>query len=325
MPRLAFRPLTVLAILALIAVVVGAQAPTPTNVDQQTAKIVVGLLEQFHMAKPQINDEIAKQWCKNFIEDLDPQKVYFEQPDVDEFMAQATTLDDRIKEGNLDFARLVFGRFLKRLDERMAVVFELIKKKPDFTIDESIVDDPDKINYPANAEEANERWRKQIKFDQLQLKIDKIADDEAVKKLTIRYRDRSRKYHQFDMTELLEFYLSSLTRTFDPHSNYMGARTFEDTIGQQLQHLSLEGIGASLESEDGYASSARSSPEWPPTRTGGSSPRTRSSPFRRRMARRSTWSRRRSATLSATSVALAARKSGSSCNRPTARSGRSTS
>ena len=58
--------------------------------------------------------------------------------------------------------------------------------------------------------------------------------------------------HQFDMTDLLEVYLWSLTRTFDPHSSYMGAKTLEDTIGQQL-HLSLEGIGASLQSEDGYA------------------------------------------------------------------------
>ncbi len=104
MPRLAFRPLTVLAVLSLVAVVVGAQAPTPTPLEQATARIVVRLLEQVHMAKPKINDEIAVQWCKNFIKDLDPQKVYFEKADVDEFMAQATTLDDKIKEGNLEFA-----------------------------------------------------------------------------------------------------------------------------------------------------------------------------------------------------------------------------
>jgi carboxyl-terminal processing protease len=54
------------------------------------------------------------------------------------------------------------------------------------------------------------------------------------------------------MGDLLEVYLSSLTRTFDPHSSYMNARNLEDTIGQTL-HLSLEGIGASLQSEDGYA------------------------------------------------------------------------
>jgi carboxyl-terminal processing protease len=252
MPRIAFRPLTVLAILALISVVVGAQAPTPTQLDEATAKRVVRLLEQGHMARPQINDEIAVRWCKYFLKDLDPQKVYFEKPDVDEFMAQATTLDDKIKEGNLDFARAVFARYMKRADERLETVLELLKQKPDFTVDESIVDDPDLIDYPANAAEATDRWRKRIKLDLLQLKLDKIEGDEAIKRLTIRYRDRKRAIHQFDMSELLEVYLSALTRTFDPHSNYMSAKTLEDTIGQQL-HLSLEGIGASLQSEDGYA------------------------------------------------------------------------
>ena len=75
---------------------------------------------------------------------------------------------------------------------------------------------------------------------------------EAVKKLKIRYKDRNRIMHQVNMGELLEFYLSSLTRTFDPHSSYLSAQTMEDTINQQL-HLSLEGIGASLASENGFA------------------------------------------------------------------------
>src|SRR5207302_8261729 len=76
--------------------------------------------------------------------------------------------------------------------------------------------------------------------------------EEAIKRLKIRYKDRNRAAHQVDMGDLLEFYLSSLTRTFDPHSSYMNAKTLEDTIGQTL-HLSLEGIGASLQSEDGFA------------------------------------------------------------------------
>jgi carboxyl-terminal processing protease len=252
MSRLAFRPLTVLAILALISVVVGAQAPAPTQVNEQTAKRVVRLLEQGHMAKPQINDDIAVRWCKNFLKDLDPQKVYFEKADVEEFKAHASMLDDRIKEGNLEFSRLVFERYVKRVDQWLAAVLELLKEKPDFTVDEAINDDPEQIDYPANAQEAKERWRKRVKFDLLQLRLDKIEGEEAANRLRIRYRDRHRAIHQFDMDELLEVYLSSLTRTFDPHSSYMSAKTLEDTIGQQL-HLSLEGIGASLQSEDGYA------------------------------------------------------------------------
>ncbi len=253
LPRSVFRPLLMVAILGFMAVVVGAQAPNPKPADQITASVVVQLLERGHMAKPKIDDEVAKRWCKNFLKELDPQKHYFEKGDINEFMAKATTLDDKIREGNLDFAQTVFDRYLKRNDERLAEVMKLLEQQPDFTADESLPDDPDLYDFPADAAEAKERWRKKVKFELLQLKVvDKLEGEEAVKKLKIRYKDRNRAAHQVDMGDLLEFYLSSLTRTFDPHSSYMNAKTLDDTIGQTL-HLSLEGIGASLQSEDGYA------------------------------------------------------------------------
>jgi len=235
-----------------MAAVVGAQAPVPTNEDQETARTVVNLLEQGHMARPIIDDEIAVKWCENFIKDLDPQKYYFLKADVEEFRKQAKSLDDKIHEGNIDFARLVFERFLQRHDERYKTVMNLLGQKIEFTADEFLTDDPDKIDFPADKAEADERWRKKLKYERLQLRMDDTSDEEAIKKLTIRYRDRNRIFHQFDSNELLEVYLSSLTRTFDPHSSYLSAKNLEDMLNQQL-HLSLEGIGASLRSEDGYA------------------------------------------------------------------------
>ena len=38
MPRIAFRPLVLIAVLALMAVIVGAQAPVPQPEDQETAQ-----------------------------------------------------------------------------------------------------------------------------------------------------------------------------------------------------------------------------------------------------------------------------------------------
>src|SRR5262245_40994134 len=136
MPRLAFRPLVLMAVLALMAVIVGAQAPVPQQEDQETARIVVELLEHGHMAHPQINDEIDVKWCDNFIKELDPGKYYFLKADVEEFKKEATSLDDQVKAGNLDFARKVFDRYLIRHDERYKTLVELLKQKPDFTVDE---------------------------------------------------------------------------------------------------------------------------------------------------------------------------------------------
>jgi carboxyl-terminal processing protease len=253
MPRLALRPLVLIAVLALMAMVVGAQAPVPLPEDQETAKLVVELLERGHMARPVINDQIAVKWCDTFLKKLDPGKYYFLRSDIQEFKQDAKNLDDQIKEGNLDFMRKVFDRFLTRQDERFRTQMQLLKQKHDFTVDESLPDEPDKLEYPLDKAEAEERLRKKVKLDLLLAKVvENLNDAEAARKWTIRYKDRNRLWHQLDTSEMLQFYLTSLTETFDPHTSYLGPKDLEDMLSQQL-HLSLEGIGASLRSEDGYA------------------------------------------------------------------------
>jgi carboxyl-terminal processing protease len=214
---------------------------------------VVDLVERNHMAHPQINDEIAVKWCDNFIKKLDPQKYHFLKSDVAEFRKEAKSLDDRIREGNIDFAHKVFDRFLERSDERFKTEMDLLKQKFDFTKDESFSDDFDKLDFPADKAEADDRLRRKVKLDLLITKVvDDQKEEEAVRKLTIRYRDRNRWSHQVDSSELLELYLTGLTETFDPHSSYLNQKNLEDLLNQSL-HLQLEGIGASLRSEDGYA------------------------------------------------------------------------
>ena len=253
MPRLALRPLVLMAVLALMAVIVGAQAPAPQPEDQETAKVVVDLLERGHMARPAINDEIAVKWCDNFIKDLDPGKYYFLKSDVEEFKKEGKTLDDQIRDGNIDFARKVFDRYLERQDERFKPRWNCSGKSKTLRSTNTSATTPTKSTILPRLAEANERLRKKIKFDLLFTKVvDDVDDAEAVRKWTIRYRDRNRQAHQVDTGELMEIYLSSLTKTFDPHTSYLGPKNLEDMLNQQL-HLRLEGIGASLRSEDGYA------------------------------------------------------------------------
>jgi carboxyl-terminal processing protease len=257
MPRLYFGRWRGLVVLLGVAVgltglfVAPAPAIDQKQADQLTAQIVVTLLEHGHLSKPRVNDEVARKWARLFFKALDPQKLYFEKPDVEAFLAQDTTLDDQIRRGNFDFARAVFERYLQRHDERLATILELLQQKIDFTVDETIVDDPDLLDYPADARQARERWRKQIKYELLTKKILKVEEAEAVEQLKVRYRDLNRYFHQFDTTDLLERYLTGLTMAVDPHSSYMGSKSLEDLLGQQL-HLSLEGIGASLSIEDGF-------------------------------------------------------------------------
>jgi carboxyl-terminal processing protease len=97
--------------------------------------------------------------------------------------------------------------------------------------------------------EANERWRKRIKYDLLALKFDKTGGEDSKKRLHKRYDTLKHYAHDTEDNEVLEMYLTSLAHCFDPHSSYMSPQTVEDF--QIQMRLSLDGIGAALRSEDG--------------------------------------------------------------------------
>lgn len=246
-------------IAAALGVVVGVSAMLgaqdakidPSQADRITARIVAELIERAHLSKPEIDDEVSARWHEKFIESLDRGKLFFTKDDLAEFEPFKDELDDQIRRGDLSFAQMVFERFRTRLDERFAVINELLDAGFDFEVEETYIDDPELLDYPADAEEARERWRKELKYQLLVQMLNDTEYDEAVKRLKIRYKDNLYRYfRQFEMLELMEFYLSALSQSIDPHSEYMGWKNLEDMMNQQLQ-LSLEGIGASLTMEDG--------------------------------------------------------------------------
>jgi carboxyl-terminal processing protease len=73
---------------------------------------------------------------------------------------------------------------------------------------------------------------------------------EIYKTLTNRYAQTLKNYKELDSDRVFEIYLNSLARAYDPHSDYMGHMQAENFAIQMK--LSLFGIGALLESKDGY-------------------------------------------------------------------------
>lgn len=223
------------------------QGPQPN--DRQIALIVSSLMRREHLSKHPLDDEISQRGLESYLKSLDPMKLYFTQEDVDEFMRQRKDLDDLVKKGDLNFAFVVFKRFLHRVDERVALVNELLGQPHDFTVDEEMITDRDLLHYPREEMEVRERWRKRIKYDLLVQKADKKEGAEAVEKLRKRYDSFAKRMHQFDNDEVLEMYLTALTSAYDPHSTYMSKSTLKNfRINFALK---LEGIGAALRSLDG--------------------------------------------------------------------------
>lgn len=226
------------------------QASTPAAVDQTTTQMVAQMISKFHISQKSIDDRISAMLLKRFLKDIDPLKLYFLQSDVDQFERYRDHLDDLVKAGKTDFAKETFQLYQQRLGERVALAHKLIDAPHDFTLDESMSTDSDALPWAKEVNEVNERWRKRVKFELLSLKLDDKPTDEARKQLHRRYETIRKNGEAMDETEVLEIYLSALAHCFDPHSSYMSPNTLEDFNIQM--RLSLEGIGAALQGEDGY-------------------------------------------------------------------------
>ena len=229
-------------------------SPTPGPNDRQITLAVKSYLEREHFLRKPIDDEIAARWFNTFLAALDPLKIYFLQSDVDSFAERKSSLDDLVRRGDVSFAYEVYDRFLERVDERIPIVEELLNSKLDFNQKESIVIDRDIAVWAKTQDEARDKWKKRIKYDLLVQKMEKVAPEEARKKLLRRYTSFAKRMHQMNADELLETYLSSLTSSLDPHTSFMSPGTLENF--EITMRLQLDGIGASLKGEDGYTTVA---------------------------------------------------------------------
>jgi carboxyl-terminal processing protease len=228
-------------------------APGPN--DRRTVKIVVKLINDEHLSRHAMDKEISERCLTSFLKALDPMKLYFYQSDIDEFNKYKDVLCDQIRQGDIGFAYTVFRTFLQRADERVKMVNDLLAGPLDFTTDEQMVVDRDTAVYARTPAEAMDRWRQRIKYDILVLKSadkkeDKKEGQEARDKLKRRYNSIAKRMHQINGEELLEMYLNAFTMSFDPHTDYMSPDSQNNF--EIAMRLKLEGIGASLMSEDGY-------------------------------------------------------------------------
>ena len=256
----------------------------PTALQRNIAREISVIME-YHLSRQEFDDRISVRGFRNFLDSLDPLKVYFLASDVAEFESYQNSLDDLTKSGDLDFAFQVFRRFLTRVEQRIALVEELVELEHDFSVNESLVIDPDYTSFAASDKEVRDVWRRRVKYDLLVEKATALEDEEVTEessekkkdtdaaekpeapkeesaeentdslaeaKETIlkRYRNFSRRMSQIDNWELLEMYISALTSGFDPHTTYFSPKSLENF--EISMRLELDGIGAALTSEDGY-------------------------------------------------------------------------
>ncbi len=221
------------------------------------------LMNQYHLSKKRLDGTLAQDGLKMYFRNLDPMKLYFFQSDIDEFSQRSEEILKTWPEGRFELAFDIFNRYLKRVEEQVALATEWIDTDFDFTVDEELLTDADMIQHCTNVEEMRERWRQRIKYSYMLLEIEREEAEKAAQenpeasafedissreKLHRRYRALQRRMNQFIDEDVVELYLSALTTCYDPHTSYMSPTSYDDFM--ITMRLNLEGIGATLQSTD---------------------------------------------------------------------------
>lgn len=229
-----------------------------TSSQQKATLEIVKTLDQRHFVDLQINDELSARFLDNYIERLDPSKSFFLQSDIDDFKGQQFLLDDELKKGSNSIGFSIYSRLAKRMSTRLTQLIESLENTPpptDFTKDEKLVIDADERQWAQNTKEADEYWRKRVKSYFLAQKLSDEDAEESRTKLIKRYRDQHDRLLKNSPEDIYETYINAFTELYDPHTNYFSPRSSESFSIRMS--LSLEGIGAVLQLEDGYTKVVR--------------------------------------------------------------------
>ncbi|MEJ2685123.1 MAG: carboxy terminal-processing peptidase [Candidatus Sulfobium sp.] len=225
-------------------------------------------LEAYHFTHKKIDDKFSEAAFGIYLKDLDGKKRLLLKEDVDKLRAFSDRIDDELNSGRLTLPDV--GE--KILARRVAVVRDmvdgLLSKDFDFSKNETIETDSDKLDYCRTDQELRERWRKLLKYQVLHRYLNLIEDKGAgsgdkkktkpAKDLQNIARAKIRKTYDTYFSQILQEkerehfnrYFDAVTRAFGPHTDYMPPSSKEDF--DISMRGSLEGIGATLQEEDGY-------------------------------------------------------------------------
>lgn len=244
--------------------VVTPDAATEANITRLTA----GILESSQFAHRPLDEGLAGVFLDRYLETLDADRALFLQSDVEEFANyRATLARDTLRTGDDRAAHAIFNRYLQRLGQRVDYLTDKLQNAEfDFTGEGVFSLDRKNATRPLDLSAAGELWWQQLRFAYLQEKLNGKPPEQIAATLERRAKGVLRTMRQMSRDEVLEIYLSALARVYDPHSDYLGRGQMDDFAISM--NLSLFGIGAKLQSEDGHCKIVEVLPGGPAARSG---------------------------------------------------------
>jgi carboxyl-terminal processing protease len=251
-------------------------APVTSEKEEAIDQILMQSLKQVHYSPMEVNDDFSEKVFKLYLERLDYSKKFLIQPDVDELKKYNHTIDDDINAGQFNFFNKSIEIVSKRIEEAKTYYTEILDKPFDFTKNDSLQLDPEKLDFSKDEKDLKEAWYKLLKYQTLvqitemnesqekakqrndtaktkdaafKIKNKEELEIEARKKVLKSNNDYFKRLKETNRNDRLSSYFNAITAMYDPHTEYFAPKDkaqFDITMSGQL-----EGIGAQLEQKEG--------------------------------------------------------------------------
>lgn len=240
--------------------------------NQVLLDMLMSALNQAHYSPLSINDDFSEKAFKLYLKNLDYSKKMLTQADVDALAKYKRLIDDEVNNGTFEFYELSYNLISKRIKEKELWSKELLEKPMDYTIAEEYESDGEKTKYASSDSDLKNEWRKMLKYQVIaridesmtaQEKVDTAKNAKPVVKksfdsLEVDARRKTLKANQdwfkrlnkITYKDRFSAYVNTITGMFDPHTEYFAPKDkkkFDQSMSGQF-----EGIGARLQSKDGF-------------------------------------------------------------------------
>ena len=218
---------------------------------------------------PELRDRVLNQFIKN----LDREKVYFLQSDINNIKRKNKRLFSDLKKKKCPGLYYIYNIYSKRVNERINYAKSILNDKFRFSKNTKYIMDEDLKTHPKSTKEANQKMKAYLEYQVANVYLFEKDLPKAVNQVALIFHNIKKQVlswkpqlNPFEIrncnkksrnsfkvckpTKWFSNYLNAYSQSLDSHSSYLDNEDLEEFYISM--NLELEGIGATLSSRFGY-------------------------------------------------------------------------
>jgi carboxyl-terminal processing protease len=223
----------------------------PTQEDSILAQMITRELERRHLASDALFAERKPMVGQLILKAIDPSRSLLTQDDIRQ--TDIDRLPDQIERGRLNTVYQLYGLSLTRSEERLDHWLDILNQgvgSIDLSDQEELRIRDEETPWVSDLTSLKDLWRKQLENQAIGLLLADRTEDETYKALIRRYNSQKNRIEQTRPDDIFAGVINAYASAYDPHTSYLPPADSE-TFNINMS-LSLQGIGAVLQSEDEF-------------------------------------------------------------------------